>query len=303
MGKTSVSDAELPMPKRADRKTSLREARRGFQTQLVRKKSSGEPVPEPPAGVLRIVKFDSPVGQLAAYISPDPKDGKKRPAIIWITGGDCNTIGEVWGDPPPENDQTASAFREVGIIMMYPSLRGGNQNPGVQEGFFGEVDDVMAAADYLASQDFVNPQRIYLGGHSTGGTLGLLVAECSDRFRAVFSFGPNERVSYYLLDLPFDRFDDRECELRDPIDWLDSIQSPVLVLEGTEDPSNDVSLESLATASRNPNLRIHSVRGANHFSILRPMTKLLAAKILRDEGQQSNIVFTPDELAISGQSE
>ena len=28
---------------------------------------------------------------------------------------------------------------------------------------------------------------IYLGGHSTGGTLVLLVSECTDRFRAIFS--------------------------------------------------------------------------------------------------------------------
>ena len=74
--------------------------------------------------------------------------------------------------------------------MMFPSLRGGNDNPGVREGFFGEVDDVLAAAEYLSKQAFVDPQRIYLGGHSTGGTLVLLVAECSGRFRAVFSFGP-----------------------------------------------------------------------------------------------------------------
>ena len=33
--------------------------------------------------------------------------------------------------------------------MMFPSLRGGNNNPGSKEGFFGEVDDVLAAADLL----------------------------------------------------------------------------------------------------------------------------------------------------------
>lgn len=44
----------------------------------------------------------------------------------------------------PSNDQSASAFRTKGIPMMFPSLRGGNDNPGVQESFFGEVDDVLA---------------------------------------------------------------------------------------------------------------------------------------------------------------
>src|SRR5436305_720847 len=130
------------------------------------------------------------IGPTAAYLSPDPRDGKKHPAIIWITGGDCNSIGDVWTPEPRDNDQTAAAYRKAGILMMFPSLRGGNVNPGVREGFLGEVDDVLAAADFLAQQTYVEPGRIYLGGHSTGGTLVLLVAECSDRFRAVFSFGP-----------------------------------------------------------------------------------------------------------------
>ena len=37
---------------------------------------------------------------------------------------------------------------------------------------------------FLAAQPYVDPARIYLGGHSTGGTLALLVAECSETFRA-----------------------------------------------------------------------------------------------------------------------
>src|SRR5215831_21087993 len=126
---------------------SLAEARRGFQTKLARKEKAGEPVPEPPKGVFDLVHYQSPAGKLAAYLTPDPKDGKKHPAIVWITGGDCNTIGEVWEEAPPENDQTASAYRKAGIVMMFPSLRGGNDNPGLKEGFFGEVDDVLAAAD------------------------------------------------------------------------------------------------------------------------------------------------------------
>lgn len=78
---------------------------------------------------------------------------------------------------------------------MSPSLRGGNTNPGVKEGFLGEVDDVLAAANYFEKQKYVDPKRIYLGGHSTGGTLVLLVSEGSPRFRAVFSFGPAGDVS------------------------------------------------------------------------------------------------------------
>ena len=78
--------------------------------------------------------------------------------------------------------EAETGFRQAGIMMMFPSLRGGNENSGPKEGFLGEVDDILAAADFLAKQEYVDPQRIYLGGHSTGGTLVLLTADCTDRF-------------------------------------------------------------------------------------------------------------------------
>ena len=37
----------------------------------------------------------TPLGDNAAYLTPDPKDGAKHPAIVWITGGDYSTIGDV----------------------------------------------------------------------------------------------------------------------------------------------------------------------------------------------------------------
>jgi acetyl esterase/lipase len=118
--------------------------------------------------------------------------------------------------------------------MMFPSLRGGNDNPGTEEGFLGEVDDVLAAADFLGKQAFVDAKRIYLGGHSTGGTLVLLVAECSDRFRAVFSFGPADNVAGYGPEyLPFDSSNPREIELRSPGRWLASIKGNIASLQAT----------------------------------------------------------------------
>ena len=33
-------------------------------------------------------------GMLAAYLTPNPGDGQKHPAIVWITGGDCHSIGD-----------------------------------------------------------------------------------------------------------------------------------------------------------------------------------------------------------------
>jgi acetyl esterase/lipase len=219
---------------------------------------------------------------------------------IWLVGGFSSSISDMaWHPGPPENDQSGSAFRQAGLLMMYPSLRGGNENPGVLERFYGEVDDVVAAAEYAAKQDYVDPERIYLGGHSTGGTLALLVAESHSRFRAVFAFGPVDDVlGYGSRMLPFDTTDPREAELRSPLPWLSGIQIPTFVFEGTQ-KSNVQSLRLLAQAPHPAQVTFHELRGATHFSTLAPMTRLIAAKIGQDTGAAPNLRFTEEELALA----
>jgi dipeptidyl aminopeptidase/acylaminoacyl peptidase len=280
---------------------SLTEARHGFVSKLAADPHSGTAPPEPPSDVFRRVRYDSPAGKLAAYLTPDPGDGQKHPAIVWITGGDCNTIDALWDAAPRDNDQTAAAYRKAGIVMMFPSLRGGNDNPGRHEGFLGEVDDVIAAAKFLAQQGYVDRRRIYLGGHSTGGTLVMLVAASTDGFRAVFSFGPAAIVSGYGPEfLPFDTSNPREIQLRSPGHWLHSVQSPLFVFEGTEDPSNIKSLQAMSRASTNPLIRFLPVSGVSHFSILGPANELIAGKILHDEGLETSIAFSAEELGALG---
>lgn len=275
---------------------SLRQARKGFRTRLAPSRFSKEPASEPPPRVFRKVRYRTQAGPCTAYLTPDPNDGRKHPAIIWITGGDCNSIGDVWLEGSSENEQTASAYRKAGIVMMFPSLRGGNDNPGVREGFLGEVDDVLAAADHLARTSYVDPERIYLGGHSTGGTLALLVAEYSNRFRAVISFGPVEDVGNYGEEfLPFDASNPKEVKIRSPRHWLESIETPTFVMEGTG--GNLSSLQALARSTSNPNVHVLPVRGADHFNVLAPVNRLIATKILRDAGPECNLKLTEHELA------
>jgi dipeptidyl aminopeptidase/acylaminoacyl peptidase len=280
-------------------KPTLAAARRGFATRPGGQQPPGEAVPQPPPDVFRLVRYRSPVGDLPAYLTPDPGDGRKHPAIVWITGGDCNSIDAVWESAPRENDQTAAAYRTAGIVMMFPSLRGGNDNPGRREGFLGEVDDVAAAAQYLAAQPYVDPRRIYLGGHSTGGTLAMLVAEMTDRFRAVFAFGPVGDVRGYGGQFVYHQpGDPKESMLRSPGYWLDSVRSPLYVIEGTG--GNIEALRALKANSTNPLIRFVAVPGVDHFAVLAPANEVIAAKILADTGPTAGITLSEQEMTGSG---
>jgi len=280
----------------AQEPTTLRAARQGHVTQLTRRTAERSAVPKAPKGVLQIVSYPAPPGPLAAYLTPPPTDGARHPAIIWITGGDISTIGDFWSSAPAANDQSARAFREAGIVTMYPSLRGGNRNPGYHEGFYGELDDILAAADYLAALPYVDPSRIYLAGHSTGGTAVLLTAEYDARFRAVFAFGPVEDVADYGGEFaPIDLKNDLERKLRSPARWLSSIKSPVFVFEGDHEANTD-SLRALERASTNPLIRFFVIKGADHFSTLAPTTRVIAKKILADTSERPNIAFSSADL-------
>ncbi|WP_223165016.1 alpha/beta hydrolase family protein [Massilia frigida] len=292
----AAAQSQPVRPAKSAESGDLADARKGFRTTLVRKMPAQPPIPAPPAEVFKLVSYDAAPGKLGAYLTPDPRDGKKHPAIIWITGGDSNSIDALWQPGPDSNDQTASAYRKAGIIMMFPSLRGGNDNPGVREGFLGEVDDVLAAASYLARQAYVDPDRIYLGGHSTGGTLALLTAEISTRFRAVFAFGPVEDIDGYGGRFTgFNPANPREAALRSPGRWLESVRSPVFVIEGAG--GNIDSLLAMRSATRNQHIRFIPVHGANHFNVLAPANKQIAQKILLDTGPATNITLSPAQMA------
>lgn len=279
--------------------TELVQARHEFKTAINVKDPQPLPLPNPPADLFVRNDYKTPRKPwLPGFISPAPKDGRRHPAIIWLTGGDTNSLSDFWIQGPESNDQSAHAFRDAGIIMFFPTLRGGNGDDSGKEFFLGEVDDVLAAADQLNKLDYVDPEQIYLGGHSTGGTLALLTAAMKPRFKAIFSFGPVASVDSYplsLIPVSFSDFDPMELKLRSPIHWLSGIDKPTYIIEGTDGTNNSAALETLCATTSNPILHCIRVPGANHFSVLNIATQRIAAKIISDTAWDSS--FTAEVLS------
>lgn len=272
--------AERAAERRIKVDRSLTAERAGFATE-VSVPPTDLPMPQPPAELFRRHVYDEARG-LVAFVTPDPGDAGKHPAILWITGGDCNSLDEFWVDGPAQNDQSASAYRKAGVVLMFATLRGGNGSLANREVFFGEVDDVRAAGGLLAKLPYVDPERVYLGGHSTGGTLALLVAEAGGPFAGVFAFGPVRSISTYpagLVYADFATLPARELKLRSPMHWLDAIEVPTYLIEGMDPPGNFSELEELCALTRNPAVFCVPVAGHDHFSVLNTVNRALAARL------------------------
>lgn len=273
---------------------TLAEARSGFTTKLLRQAHDGSVPPLPPIDEFRLIRYLGPLGGMAAYVGPLTKE-PSRPAILWLPGEFYSGLREEdW--QPGEPDCTGTAFAQAGLQLMVPAYRGGNNNPGCVEGFYGEVDDILAAAEGLARSHGVDPQRIYLAGHSTGATLALLTAEISSRFRAVFLFGPADELHRYGQDrLPFELTNPREWELRAPVRWLHGIHTPTFIFEGAR-KSNRECLEKLQAAPHPACVSFHVVEGTDHFAVVAPVSRLIAEKIKADTGPECAIAFTAEEI-------
>jgi dipeptidyl aminopeptidase/acylaminoacyl peptidase len=293
--------SESPVQATAD----LPAARRRFQTRPVPSSYKADgPADAPPASVFQVVRYRAPAGELVAYLTPDPKDGKKRPAVLWAHGG-FGGIGDfLYAEADPGNDQSGRAFREAGFVMMCPSWRGENDNPGRYEMFFGELDDLLAARDHLAALSYVDSDRIYLAGHSTGGTMVLLAACATDKFRAAFSFGGAPDIGRVVGDgkgygnTPFDFKSAEECRLRSAIHFAGTIKRPTFYFEGEKSSYAEEAarMEKAAVKAKAP-FKAFMVQGGTHFSILDPITRMLADKIAADTGPTCSISVTTQEIA------
>ena len=289
------AQSQPPVPLAAN----LTEARKDFTT-TVQAPANGTPLPSPPPELF--VRSDYAGGEgrkLAAFVSPDPGDGAKHPAIVWLTGGDSSTLDNFWAEGPPQNDQSASAFRKAGMIMMFPTLRGGNTDTGAREFFYGEVDDVRAAAEHLAKLTYVDPARVYLGGHSTGGTLALLVAQSGANFAGVFAFGPVDQVDRYpksVMGFDLASMNERERQLRSPRHWMGGIRSRTWIIEGTGQPGNIGMLDALCSRSESEGVFCIGATGFDHFSVIDAVSKKLAARIVVGAGKDG-LLMRADEFA------
>jgi dipeptidyl aminopeptidase/acylaminoacyl peptidase len=228
--------------------TDLAAMRAAHPTKLIRKGLSPQEYQnESPPHAVRAMEYASGALKLKAWVSADPRDGKKHPAVVYVHGGFAFGA-EDW-------DETA-AYREAGFVVMTPTLRGENGNPGHFEWFYGEVDDVVAAGNALAQLPYVDAKHIYVAGHSSGATCALLAALVPSPFAASTPIGGYVNMDEFADDthwhsvMPFDVNDDSELALRSADQFVASIRCPIRLFVGSDDQPAQTGLDDFLAAAK-----------------------------------------------------
>jgi dienelactone hydrolase len=266
---------------------SFQELRAAFPTRLhTRGPSTGlyEDWP-PPRGAQRIV-YKSGDLSLWGWFSPAPDRAEPAPAVVYFHGAFSLT---------PDDFEATRRFTAAGFCVLTPTLRGENGNPGDLELLWGEVDDAVAAIDWLAARPEVDPTRVYAVGHSIGGAVAALVSLRPDaKVRLTGSVGgiyvPQTFVRWSNSDrnralIRFDPSVAHEGELRTLPSNVTRMVHPHVAYIGDEDRWFHDNADAVAAAAAAEHAPFSTQRVAgDHMTSLGPGLDAFLLLIERDGG-------------------
>jgi dipeptidyl aminopeptidase/acylaminoacyl peptidase len=176
------------------------------------------------------IEYTSGQLRLKAWVTAPTANAARLPAVLFLH------LGFAFGEDDWEQIQP---FEDAGYVVMIPMLRGENGLPGNYSMFYDEIEDVLAAAEVFARRPNVDAQRMYIAGHSVGGTMALLTAMTTNRFRAAASFsGSPDQVKWIRSErqaVPFDPTDQRELQMRSPLAFPRSFKCPTRLYYGDQE--------------------------------------------------------------------
>ncbi|HZT95421.1 MAG TPA: S9 family peptidase, partial [Chloroflexota bacterium] len=176
---------------------------------------------------------------------PTGRSGVASPAIIYVHGGPQAAYG--WSF---FHEMQFLAGEGFGILLINPhgsASYGERWETAIFGGWGGrDFEDVMAATDYLAGQDWVDDKRIAIAGGSYGGYMGSWAIGHTDRFAAavverslvnMLSFvGTTDGGAWwdYAWKASIEKDPMKLWEMS-PIAYLSNMKTPTLVIHSEND--------------------------------------------------------------------
>lgn len=278
------------------------EARREHPTHLVRRGAAPQEFEDATPDGVEVVHYRSDVGELLGWVL-QPRHtapGTRLPTMVYAHGGFALGEGDL---------HTAELFADAGMLVFLPAVRGENGNPGHYEMFFAEVDDLLAATRYVATRPDVDPERIFVFGHSAGGGLSSLLALHADAPVAATGSAGGMYLPIALLDfgpelLPFDMDDAWETQLRSMLPHAGRLQIPHTAYVGEDDEFIMQDIEEIRElGARGGSLfALEIVEGDHHTSLDRAaidfMTRVVP-ELAIDPAEVRRVMLGSDEAALA----
>lgn len=182
------------------------------------------------------------------YVPKGIKKDGTNPAIVWPHGG-----------PEWQEKNLFNKYFQIltnrGYIVIAPNFRGSIgygktfQRKIYKDWGGDEFKDVLGAYDYLLETGYVDKNRIAVVGGSFGGFMTLTcITKAPDRWKcAVDIFGPSNLITFCnsvpehwkpgVSELVGDVEKDIDMlKERSPINFIDNITAPLLIIQGKNDP-------------------------------------------------------------------
>jgi dipeptidyl aminopeptidase/acylaminoacyl peptidase len=192
---------------------------------------------------------------LRSYLTlPVGVEPKGLPTVLYVHGGPW--ARDSWGWEP-----TAQFLANRGYAVLQVNYRGSTGfgkafTHAAEREFAGKMhDDLIDGVDWLIGEGVADPERVAIYGGSYGGYAALVGATFTpDVFAAAISVvGPSNLVTliksfppywkpllagtwFKFVGDPDDPDQLKDLEARSPINKVDRITAPLLVLQGTNDP-------------------------------------------------------------------
>jgi len=261
--------------------------------------------------------------QLVSYPTFDSKDGgpESIPAWVYRPSGDGPhpVVVSIHGGPESQARPSFSStyqmwLQKLGAAVVVPNVRGsdgyGKQYLSLDNGFRREdsVKDIGALLDWIATQPDLDQDRVAVFGGSYGGYMVLASSvHYSDRLKAAVDIvGISNFVTFlentqdYRRDLRRAEYgDERDPEMRahleaiSPLNRVDKIRIPMLVVQGQNDPRVPVTeAEQIVAALRAQGQPVwymnalnegHGYRKKENYDVYQQATMMFLRKYLVGE--------------------
>lgn len=192
--------------------------------------------------------FDGTKIHSLLYIPKGIKKDGTNPAIVWPHGGPEYQTGH-------DFSKYIQAFTNAGYIVIAPNFRGSTgygksfQKKIYKDWGGAELKDVLASVDVLKKGGYADPSNIAVVGGSFGGFMTLTcITKAPEIWKcAVDIFGPSNLITF-LKSVPEHwkngteklvghlETDIEMLKERSPINFVDKIQCPLMVVQGKYDP-------------------------------------------------------------------